>query len=260
MANAAIVITNLADSGTWTASTEEALMPVSKLQGEHVSDRWRSTAEPGYVICDLGSSQSIDTIALFGMTAAAGASVQVRASASDATVTSSLSFDSGSLSDGGTYFDTDYGVLIYTRSSPVSTRYIRIDITDGPASYVEAGRGVIGLREAFTYNFAPGAAVQWNDRSRRTKTAGGQTLIYPDNRFRSVELNFDWVSETQREGLIETLGRVNGNSTDVLLILDTESDSLARDSIFGLVSQPVRSLYTNLAGLFSAPLAIEERL
>lgn len=260
MANAAIAITNLADAGTVTASTAETLMPVSRLQNEHVGKRWRSTAEPGYAICDLGSSLSIDTVALLGMSAGAGASCQVRASASDATATGSLSFDSGSLSDGGQYFDTDYDALIYTRAAPVSTRYVRIDITDTPASYVEAGRLFIGLREAFTYNFAPGGGVAWTDRSRRTKSAGGQTLIFPDNKFRTAEINFDWVTEAQREGLWETMALANGNSEDVLLILDTDSDSLPRDSIFGLVVNPIRTSFTGIADIYTAPLTVEERL
>lgn len=259
MANAAIAYRNLADDGTVSASTAEPAMPVSRLQNEHVGKRWRSTAEPGYVILDLGSSMSIDTIALLGMTAAAGASCQVRASASDATVTGSLSFDSGSLSDGGAYFDTDYGALVYIRSSPVSTRYVRIDITDTPASYVEAGRLFVGLREAFTYNFAPGAGVTWADRSRKTISAGGQTLIFPDNKVRSVDLNFEWVTAAQREGLIESIDRINGQSIDVLMILDTDSDSLPRDTIFGLISAPAPNLYSPIADIFSRAYRIEER-
>lgn len=260
MANAAIAYRNLADAGTVTASTAETLMPVSRLQNEHVGKKWRSTAEPGYVICDLGASLSIDTVGLLGMSAGSGASCQVRASASDATATGSLSFDSGALSDGGQYFDTDYDSLIYTRAAPVSTRYVRIDITDGPASYVEAGRLFIGLREAFTYNFVPGAGRMWNDRSRRSKSAGGQTLIFPDNTFRSFEFNLDFVTEAQAEGLVEDIDRINGQSIDVLLIADTDSDSLPRDTIFGLISAPTPILYTNLAGIFSKAYRIEERL
>lgn len=260
MANAALAITNLADLGTTTASTEETLMPGSRLANEHVGKRWRSTAEPGYIICDLGSAKSIDTIALLGMTAAAAATVQVRASASDATVVGSLDFDSGSLADGSQYWDTDYDSIVYLRSSPVSTRYVRIDITDTPASYVEAGRLFIGLREAFSYNFVPGGGVTWTDRSRKTKSAGGQTLIFPDNKFRTAEINFDWVTEAQREGLWETMALANGNSEDVLLILDTASDSLPRDSIWGLVVNPIRTAFTGIADVYTAPLTVEERL
>lgn len=259
MANAAIVYQNLADSGSVSASTSETEMPVARLQNQHVGKRWRSTAEPAYAIVDLGSSMSIDTVAMLGGTWGATAAAQVRGSTSVATVDSSLAFDSGSLAQ-GTSLDSDYGALIYLLSSPVTTRYVRVDITDTPASYVEAGRLVVGLREAFTYNFVPGAGIAWTDRSRKTKSAGGQTLIFPDNKFRTAELNFEWVTEAQREGLVESIDRVNGQSTDVLLMLDTESDNLPRDSIFGLIDAPAATIFTGIPGIFSRSYRIEERL
>lgn len=172
-------------------------------------------------------------------------------------------YDSGALTATSQYFDYRYGQtgsLVLPLSASVSGRRVLFNPTDSAASYVEAGRLVIGLREAFTYNFVPGAAAGWNDRSRREKSAGGQTLIFPDGKFRSFEINFDWVTEAQREALWDTLGRVNGNSKDVLLMLDTASDSLPRDSIWGLVTSPIRTAFTGIADIYTAPLSVEERL
>jgi hypothetical protein len=259
MANAAVVITNLADAGAWTASTEEALMPVSRLQGEHVSERWRSTDEPATVTCDLGADRPLDTVALLGLTVGATATIAVKISTEAGGASSGNVLDQ-TYDAGDAELDPDYGMIVVLLDVPADARYVRFVVTDGPASYVEAGRGVIGLREAFDFNFAPGAAVQSNDRARRSKTAGGQTLIFADNRFRSVELNFEWVSAGQREGLFESLGRVNGASRDVLLMLDTASGNLCRDTVWGLVTSPARILYTPVADIFSAPLTIEERL
>ncbi|MCK9988810.1 MAG: hypothetical protein AzoDbin1_05282, partial [Azoarcus sp.] len=45
-----------------------------------------------------------------------------------------------------------------------------------------------------------GAGIAWVDRSRKTKSAGGQTLVFPDNKFRTFDFNLDFVSETQRAG------------------------------------------------------------
>lgn len=484
MANAAVAITNLADSGTWSASSEEALMPVSRLQNEHVGKRWRSTAAPAWAMCDLLSHVSFDTLALLGMTAGAGASVRARVSSdndeytkvllhmdgSDASTTFTDSNAGGSahtwtragdaqidtaqskfggacgLFDGtGDYvstpdhadytlgsgdftvdawfrvndsggafrmiagqtdsagasnansawfvgrtdgnviyasvtngttqtvvtgttqftnalntgwhhvafvrtgnvlklfvdgvqeggnaafsasvndssaslaigrrgdqnslywngwldefrlsvgiarwtenftppqaaadgtgaagdlydqtfdiddaeFDPDYGALILPLAAPLFGRFVRFDIADAGASYVEAGRGFVGLREAFTYNFVPGGRTTWTDRSRRGKTAGGQTLIFPDNKFRTTEINFDFVPEDQRNGLWETMALVNGNAVDVLLILDTASGNLPRDSYFGLVTNPIGTGFTGIPDIYTAPLAVEERL
>lgn len=486
MANAAVAITNLADSGTWSASSEEALMPVARLRNEHVGKRWRSTAEPAWALCDLGAERSFDTLALLGMTAGAGASVRTRvtsaaagndqytkvllhmdgadasttftdsnaggsartwtaagdaqidtaqskfggasglfdgtgdyvstpdhadftlgsgdftidirfrvndaggafmmlAGQTDATgaesansawfigrtsgnviyaavtsgttqtqVTGTTQFTnavntgwhkaalvrtgnvlkllvdgvqeggnvafSGAVNDstaslaigrrgdqaslywngwldefrmsvgiarwtgnhtpsalaygdpafGDLYdqtfdiddaaFDPDYGMFVLPLAAPLTGRFVRFDIADAGAPYVEAGRGFVGLREAFTYNFVPGGRATWNDRSRRGKSAGGQTLVFPDNKFRTAEINFDFVPKSQRNGLWETMARVNGNAVDVLLILDTESDNLPRDSIFGLVTTPIGTGFTGIPDIYTAPLTVEERL
>lgn len=479
MASASVCITNLADDGTWTASTAEADLPVSNLQNEHVGKRWRSTAEPGSAICDLLSHVSFDTLMLAGMTAGATSSVRVRVSTdndeytkvllhmdgTDASTTFTDSNAGGSahtwtaagnaqidtadskfggasgLFDGtGDYistpdhadfalgssdftidgwfkctassavggrlialqtdfsaanhsfsiflnaslviqaqvsngsalttitgttqfsnvlntgwhhvalvrsgnvvklfidgvqeggdaafsgtipnssavlyvsfpgtnawqgwidefrlsvgiarwtttftppvaaadgtgaagdlydatfdasdpeFDPDYGMLVDPLATPLTGRFVRFDITDTPASYVEAGIGFVGLREAFTYNFVPGGSIIWTDRSRKTKSAGGQTLIFRDNKFRTTKLNFDWIPAEQRNGVWETMARVNGNSIPVLLIIDTDSDNLPRDSIFGLVTDSIGAAFTAIADIYTAPLTVEERL
>jgi hypothetical protein len=258
MANAAISYVNLADLGTITVSSEEPQMPGVRLQDEHVHRRWRSQTEPAYLIVDLGSAKTIDTIGLFGGTWTSAATMQVRGSLSDPTVTGSLAFDSGVLSQ-GQYLDSDYHSLVYIRAS-ASVRYLRIDVVDATMNYVEAGRLFVGLREEFTYNFAPGASMTWDDLSRKTKTPGGQTLIFPDSRFRSIELSFEWVTKVQREGLVESIDRINGQSVDVIMILDTASVKLPRDSVFGLITQPTPILYSSLTDIFAKPYRIEERL
>jgi hypothetical protein len=261
MANAAICITNLADSGTWSASTAETLMPASLLQNEHIGKRWRSTASPATITCDLGADVSFDTVFFAGLTPTT-TSIQLLLS------TAAGGAASGDLNGGGvTYtssdeeFDPNYrGAFVLRLSSPVSGRYVRAVLTDATLGYVEAGRGFVALSEAFTYNFVPGAVITWTDRSRRTETAGGQTLIFPDNKFRTVEVNFDFVPAAQRNGVWETMARVNGQSVDVLLILNTASDNLPRDSIFGLVVNPIRTAFREIADIYTAPLTVKERL
>lgn len=153
-----------------------------------------------------------------------------------------------------------YGMLVALLDAPITGRFVRFDITDTPASYVEAGRLFVGLREAFAYNFAPGAGIRWEDRSRKTESAGGQTLIFADNKFRVAELNFEWVTEAQRWGLVERIDRLNGQSVDVLLCLDTEADDLPAVTIFGLINAPAANLYTNLTGIFARAYQVKERL
>ena len=117
-----------------------------------------------------------------------------------------------------------------------------------------------GSREAFTYNFAPGGGVTTIDRSRKGSTSGGQTLTWNDNQFRRIELSFDWVTDSQRFGVVEDLLRVSGQHKNVLLIIDTASSNLARDSIFGLVTNQTPVIYSALADIYGKQLTIDERL
>lgn len=259
MANAAIVVTNLALTGTWTASAAETDMPVTKLQNPHVGKKWRLNGTSGWALLDLGIDQSFDTVTMHGIHENIS-SIRLRLSTSAGGPTS------GALHD-VTYTSADEefkpsGVagmnqLIVPRAA-VSGRYARFDFVS--STIIEAGIGCAGLREAFTYNFVPGGGVTWTDRSRREKSAGGQTLIFLDKKFRTCAVNFDWVPKAQRNGLWKTLGSVNGNSIPVLLILDTESEDLPFDSVYGLVTNQIGTAFTGIADIYTAPLSVEERL
>jgi hypothetical protein len=271
MANAAVLHANLADDGTLSVSDEEALMRVAMLQDPHVLRRWRSRTLTPYFVLDLGATASIDTIMLRGMTVTDDCTLRVRISSADATGAAGDVYDSATdyptgIEDGDDVFDVDYGALLILLPAVLSTgRYVRIDFNEAGsgATYVEAGRLGVGVRTAFDINFAPGATVGWIDRSIRAKTRGGQTLVWHDDKHRAVSLNMEWVTSSQRYGLVETMDRVNGQSTDILLVLDTESDNLARDSIWGLVSDLTPVAYTNIYGsdgaIFQKSYQIEER-
>lgn len=260
MANAAIAGTNLADAGAISPSSEVFTMPASNLLDEHVGRRWRAETNSGYIVLDLLASTSVDTIRLSGLTVSADATVRVRLSSADSSGAAGDVEDSGTLASGSDQLDADYGTFCYLLASPESCRYVRIDIVDTGADYVEAGRLFVGARTEFTYNFAPGATVGWVDRSKRQEARGGQTLIWNDNAYRQVEVSLEWVTEAQRYGIVETLDRVNGQNTDVLLIVDTDSDNLARDTILGLVSDLTPVAFTNLASIFTKQYRIKERL
>jgi hypothetical protein len=251
----AIAYTNLADSGlVFGFSSQETSLPASNVLVEHVARRWRAQANTGYFIIDLGSSRSIDTIAVMGMTMSASGNIQIRASNSDSTVTSSLDYDSGTM-----VVDNNYNSSVALITSPITTRWIRVDLQDTPSTYVEAGRIFVGLRQTFGYNFSYGWSRSWEDRSIRSKTRGGQTQVWLDNLYRVVEVTFNFLSTTERNSFVESIDLANGLHTDVLFITDTSSDNLARDSIWGLMteSQAVSQPYFDR---FSKKYKIEERL
>jgi hypothetical protein len=91
-------------------------------------------------------------------------------------------------------------------------------------------------------------------------SSGGQTLIFVDNVYRQLVLNFDFVTSDQRYGLIEIIDRVNGQHVNLLCIIDTESGNLPRDSIWGLVSSLAPVTTPDVIDIFGKQISINERL
>lgn len=256
----ALVIENLATDGSITASSQELTMPASQVLTAQPSERWRSLSNSAYLILDKGALSSADTIMLGGLTCGENATVRLRLSTVDSTGAAGDIYDSGTIADGDPTFDVDYRTFLTLLDAPASYRYVRFDIADPDADYVEAGSILDGLSEMLNFNFVPGGTIQWNPRDRVEKTASGKTLIWPDNKFRSVALSFDFVEEAQRYGLFETLDRDKGVSTNILLMTDVDSTNLPRDSIFGLMTEVTPNGFTPIFGVFSKPLKIEERI
>lgn len=210
-------------------------------------------APSGY--SSLGTLASlVDTVGVFGMTMSASGTIRVRLSTSDSTGAAGDAYDSGTL-----VVSNSYNAHVSLVTSPVIARYVRIDLSDSVGTYVEAGRIFVGARTQFTYNFSYGWQKAIIDRSIRTKTRGGQTQIFLDNHYRSLDLTFTTVTLAQRNALIEEIDRINGLSTDVLFVIDTASSSLARDSIWGLISEPTAVVQPYFS-VFSKQFKIEERL
>lgn len=259
MANAAILIDNLALDGIVTSSGEETTMPASNVLTPHPSERWRSAGVPASITLDKGDSDLADTFIVHGLTCGANSTVRMRLSLADSSGSAGEVADE-TFVDGDGNFSSTYGCAALLLAAPAAWRYARLDIDDPDASFVEAGLVTVGLRESFTFNFAPGGSIQYIDRSRITETSAGLMLTWAQNTKRSVDLNFEWVSPEQRYGVIETMDRVNGKHLNVLLILDTDSDDLSRDSIVGLITDISPNTYSAAIDLFGKQFRLEERI
>lgn len=259
MANAAILTENLADGGSVTASSEIAGMEASKLQNPNViDDLWRSTSNAEQLTLDLAGNRTLDTVVVLGLNLTLTATIRARVSTSAGGVSSGdlwdLTYDLSNAE-----FDPDYGGFVLLLPASVSARYVRFDIADTSLAYIEAGRLVVGARTQLSYNFAPGSHFDWSDPSIVQKSKGQQTLIWQRPGFRSASIDIPWVSNAQRWGLIETIGRVNGRHSDILMVLDPGADNLPQWTIWGLLTDMPASVFTAIPDLFSKQLQIEER-
>lgn len=265
MANAALLIDNVAENAALAASSQVLTMPASNLRTPHPSQRWRSLTAADFVVADKGSAIAADTVLICGLTCGAKAEVRLRLSSIDATGAAGDILDTGAIATGATAFDVEYGAFLWLLPATAAWRYTRFDITDPDAGYVEAGCLVEGVREAFTYNFAPGDTIQHVDRSRVSPTSSGMTLVWDDNTFRRLNLSINAVTTAQRFGLVERLDRVKGRKRNVLLIIDPDSSNLPRDSIYGLVTDQTPVAFSNAFAvdgqpLFGKQLRIDERI
>lgn len=259
MANVAVGHTNLADGDdvVLSASSSVIFMPVSELRTVHVGRKWRGDGgNTETVFVDLGSAQSLDTIALMGTNLMTTGTTRVRASATDPLVTSALLYDSGDLVG---EVDESYGYLVTLLDAPVSARYVRIDLTQGGVDYIEAGRLFIGLRSSFEVNADYGWSYAWVDPSRVTKSIAGQSYVDARESYRVFEMAFSFMVEDDRRGFVEQIDRVNGRKTDLLWIVDPEDDNLGYVTVWGLMSE-LFAISQPLFDRWSKSYRIEERL
>ncbi len=265
MANACLVIDNQADAGTFGASSQVLTMPAANLKSPHPSERWRSLSSADWFVLDKGALQLADTVMVNGLTCGVNAQVRLRLNTIDGTGAAGDVYDSGPVESSSVNFDTGYGAFVARLAAPAAWRFARFDISDPDAAYVEAGCVLDGLSEMFAVNFANGGSIQHVDRSRVSQTASGLTLPWKDNKFRRIDFTYNSVTSAQRYGLIERLDRDKGRTSNVLLLIDPDSDNLARDSIFGLVTDQTPVAFAQAYGvdgkpLFSKQLRMEERI
>lgn len=251
MTAACIAWDNLADDAAVTFSSQELLLPASNLQNENVGRKWRSLQASDYVVFGLASSESIDTVGVFGINAE---TVRVRVSSVDSTGVAGDLYDSGTQN-----VDSSYNQFIGLLTSAQSGRYVRIDLATSSDTFVEAGRVFFGVRTQFGVNFGYNWERGRTDLSIRAKTRGGQTQIFPDRVVRTISVNFGFLTETEADGFIETIEGDVGLHSDVLFIVDPASTNLPRDSYWGLITDATPVVNTN-PNIFSKQYKIEERL
>lgn len=269
MSRAQILYQNLADAGTVTASSWIASAPPAILQDFHVSRRWEGrSGDTESITFDLGSAQSIDTVCLFGCQGIFASEDQsnltetairrVRLSLTDPTAVLGEVYDTNSNDAGIGFIKEAYGAMVELISAPVMARYGIIDLSQSGANALLAGRLVVGLRNPFTINFAYGWGYGYGDLSRKKKSAGGQTFIDQDDRYRILNLNFENLDEDDRNSFVHEIDRLNGISSDVLFVIDPDSIDVTRDTIWGLITDMSLPTQPNLA-FFAKPYNIEER-
>lgn len=249
---------NRGDDATLTTDSEVSTLPASNVQDTHVAKAWHTAAgvKSAYLIFDLGSSLACAAVAVLGTNLTSTATIQIRASDADATVTGTLLYDSGSISAG---VDNDYGA-IYKSFASQAARYWRIDFADASVpDNLQIGRVFLGPTWQPSVNMELGASWHFKDDSPVEKSWGGQTFPDPRPQTRIIEFTLGFMEEAEMVSNALALARRNGRVKDLLVIPDPTSSYLSQEAVFGLITETAPLVNYDL-GVYRIKYSIEERL
>src|SRR5689334_1274481 len=192
----------LFDAGTLTNGNELASLPATNLQTMQPSKRWRTSGVANvWIQVDFGAATALDLVALISHNALAPDTWRIRASA-DSTPTTSPDYDSGSLNlfPGGvrpTESWRDHYDSFKILPSTQTWRYWRIDVTCS-ASYFEAGRVVLDLRQSLKIQWGIGFGTEPADIVDKSPMGGANTEAR--GRPRTMEFDVD-LQQTDAQGV-----------------------------------------------------------
>ena len=260
----AIAFRNLAADGSATilASSSLVLTPPSILQDPLIARKWRGRlGESEYLTIDLGSAQEIDTVLLRGLNLTAAGVTRLRISTADTSAQDGSAYDSGAAA---ARVDPVYATLLFLLTVPVTGRYIRLDLNEPGADYIEAGRLAVFKRHVLEFGISFGPNDRWIDRSGETESDGGQDYIDEDVSRRCWTMSIPLMSETFANDVWDELDRTIGIRHDFLVIRNVNGANLGRDSLWGRrkqiagITQP--NAFVDEHGAFSTSFEIYERL
>ena len=182
---------NLADDGTYTASSAATNYPVANIQNHWPTFAWRSTGDTSeWVAIDLGSEKAISALVIKGHNFTSGATVRIQADAHAGY---------GSLSVNETLAITS-GTMTFFWATPQSYQYWRITIADdsNPDTYVKIGRVFLGSYFAPAYDVSS-YSMQIEDPSEVGLSVGRQSTSAIRSHYKTWAYTFAYVKESDKE-------------------------------------------------------------
>lgn len=245
-----------------TGSATASGLDWAQLKDVQPRHRARVAATSAYLILDLGSSKSVDVAALISTSLDSAATARLRMSASDATVTGSLAYDSGVQAS---MTDTAWnGAVIGCLSTPVTARYIRWDLTQS-SSPIDIGLAPCGLLWRPGRNYAYGMQEGRTDPSSRDPnpdTGAEFGFAMPQKRVKL--LTFPGLTRLETRQNVDALDRMVGVAGDALYVEDSDATwaDRARDGIWGAVRQVGQDPLSTrtYSDVYSRAFSVTERL
>lgn len=256
------IIAKPKDDGALTTGNQETLMPASNLLDPQPFNVWQTTSSSNvWVDYNLGSALSTDFIAILYHNAAVADTWRIRGATSQANLTASPTYDSGSvlMLDADTPSDFSPKHSIHYLSTPQSLQWWRIDMTIA-GSFFRAGRWYVTKAWQPTVNIAYDWGITFIDNSPKVRSRSNS--LFPDHRepFRLMEVRLRLQSEDDLYNNIYELERLRGASRDIFASIDpAKTDHLLRQSVYGALTD-IRPIINPNFNVYSTRLNIEEML
>jgi hypothetical protein len=221
-----------------SAQASIATMPITNLQDPQPRRRVRLMGSSATITADLGAEVPVDCIALISTTLGAGAMVQARLS--------NVANFSVTLADTGLVNaeaqDESLGNVVLVLPTPVTARYLRVDLTDGAAPYMDIGLLVAGqlwrVQRGTAYGIREGRVML--DRRDRNPYTGAEFPVPAIVNPRMAAFTLPALSTAEARNQHRDMVRRLGAARDTLWIAEL-GDSMAernRRAIWGAMNAP----------------------
>lgn len=249
-----LLLTELAQTATLSTDSAVSSLPVTNLQDDQLATPWRAAATSCYLLADLGSSQAIDFVGLFGFAGTAACTRRIRVSTVDATGAAGDAYDSGVATAS---VDVTLEQLLGFLPATKTGRYIRLDLADSVVP--EAGRLVIGPLTTPTRGFQFPLDMGVEDMTRIQETPRGNIFLNrgPTRRV----LDFTLPALTEAEAWTILTRELTANAVrNILVCLDAnDATYLHQKTIWGLCKETTPTNWRGI-GLFTKRWRVTERI
>ena len=211
---------NLVDSSVFelTTGTENAQFPLTNLNNESPSYKFRSQENTTVIRFDLQQTRTIDTIALHG-------DANTALGMTAASVKFSLTTDFSLSAPQNIPLSAEY-IMGYEYVAEVDARYVELTLT-GVGSYVELSNIFIGQRlNLMQQNISTNSfAFGYKDNSKTVSNKYGQRFIDSVNKLKMLSGNIEFCIASEQDDL-DNLFLRHGTSIPLWVIVDKDGASL----------------------------------
>ncbi|MCM8738279.1 hypothetical protein M5E06_29565 [Azospirillum sp. A1-3] len=246
---------NHADTAVLSASGQVGTKPVTLLADPHPARRWSAgLTSAAWVNLVWPAPVTLDCVALMGSSHSWEAG-RCRVTASDVSGGTDR-YDSG---DVPALVDPRFGYLIHTLPAPITTRSLRLYLSDPSVAETRGGRLFVG--PLWTPEYGPALGVDWGRAPTSTQTVGrgGQTFVDRRANPRATSFSLGIVPLADERRHLRELQRTCSNTDDILVIFDASDPNPGDVSIWGL-AQDLQRPKRDYGRYWSAAFSITERL